>query len=253
MRTHRAGVAGAVVVVAALAGCGSPAAGDGDDATLTVFAAASLREAFEPVAADFEAAHPGVDVRVSYAGSSSLAAQVREGAPADVLASANRPVMDALAADGLVTAPQDFATNTLEIAVPPGNPAGVTALADLADPALDVVVCAPAVPCGSATTAVEAAAGVELSPVSEEQNVTDVLAKVVAGEADAGLVYVTDVAAAGDDVEGVAFDESASAVNTYPIATVTGSPHAALADELVAAVLGDAGQATLASYGFGAP
>lgn len=252
MRTRRAGVAGAVVVVAALAGCGS-AAGDGDDATLTVFAAASLREAFEPVAADFEAAHPGVDVRVSYAGSSSLAAQVREGAPADVLASANRPVMDALAADGLVTEPRDFATNTLEIAVPPGNPAGVTTLADLADPALDVVVCAPAVPCGSATTAVEAAAGVELSPVSEEQSVTDVLAKVVAGEADAGLVYVTDVAAAGGDVEGVAFDESASAVNTYPIAAVAGSPHAALADELVAAVLGDAGQATLASYGFGAP
>ncbi|WP_402466380.1 molybdate ABC transporter substrate-binding protein [Isoptericola aurantiacus] len=239
----------------ALAGCGADAAGT--DTTLTVYAAASLTEAFEQIATDFEDDHPGVDVRLSFAGSSSLVAQIQQGAPADVFASADTATMDTLVTDGLVGTPQDFATNTLEIAVPPGNPAGVTSLQDLADPAPDVVVCAPQVPCGAATTAVVDHAGLTLHPVSEEQSVTDVLGKVTAGEADAGLVYVTDVARAGDQVEGIAFDESDAAVNTYPVATVDRSgrttDQADLARQFVDAVLAPDGQDVLADLGFAAP
>ncbi|MCK9795870.1 molybdate ABC transporter substrate-binding protein [Isoptericola sp. 4D.3] len=240
-----------------LAGCGAPAGGgEADGTTLTVFAAASLRGSFEDLAAQFEAAHDGVDVRLSLAGSSDLAAQVQQGAPADVFASADTATMDRLVADDLVSAPRDFATNTLEIAVPPGNPAGVTTLADLADPGVALVLCAPQVPCGAASARVADAAGLDLAPVSEEQSVTDVLGKVVAGEADAGIVYVTDVAAAGDDVEGVELPEAADAVNTYPIATVTHGDDGARADlaqEFVDLVLSDDGRRTLAGHGFGAP
>jgi len=263
MGKHVAAAGLAALAVAALAGCGTQAGGaEGGDAsegttTLTVFAAASLKGSFEDLAGQFEAAHDGVDVQLSFAGSSDLVAQVQQGAPADVVASADTATMDKLVADDLVAAPQDFATNTLEIAVPPGNPAGVETLADLADPDVALVLCAPAVPCGAASAEVEEAAGLDLRPVSEEQSVTDVLGKVIAGEADAGLVYVTDVAAAGDDVEGVEFPESADAVNTYPIATV---PHEAadatqddLAREFVDLVLSDDGQQTLAGFGFAAP
>ncbi|MEL7977100.1 molybdate ABC transporter substrate-binding protein [Isoptericola sp. F-RaC21] len=253
MRRHVA--AGVVALgIAALAGCGSASAGDGaDDATLTVFAAASLKDSFEDLAAQFEAAHDGVDVQLSFAGSSDLVAQIQQGAPADVFASADTANMDKLVADDLVGDPRDFATNTLEIAVPPGNPAGVETLADLADPDVKLVLCAPEVPCGAASAKVAETAGLDLRPVSEEQSVTDVLGKVTAGEADAGLVYLTDVAAAGDDVEGVEFPESAEAVNTYPIAPVVGAAQADLAQEFIELVLSDDGRQALAGYGFGAP
>jgi len=251
-------VAASAVVALTACSTGTVATSDGEeDTTLTVFAAASLTEAFDEIAADFEADHPDVDVALSLAGSSSLVAQIQQGAPADVVATADRATMDALVADDLVGTPQTFATNTLEIAVPPGNPADVSALTDLTDPDLNVVVCAPEVPCGAATTAVVDRAGLTLQPVSEEQSVTDVLGKVTAGEADAGLVYVTDVARAGDRVEGVAFDESDAAVNTYPVATVDRagqSPDQAdLAQQFVDAVLSDDGQAVLADLGFAAP
>ena len=149
--------------------------------------------------------------------------------------------------------PRAFASNTLEIAVPPGNPAHVTGLADLARPGLKLVVCAPEVPCGSATRALARAARLTLEPVSEEQSVTDVLGKVSTGEADAGLVYVTDVQGAGNAVDGIAFPESDGVVNTYPIAVLRDSDHTALARQFVDFVLGSAGRRVLADAGFGTP
>ncbi|WP_432543437.1 molybdate ABC transporter substrate-binding protein [Kineococcus sp. SYSU DK002] len=238
---------------ALLTACGSPAGGT-PTTTLTVFAAASLRAAFTGIGAAFERAHPGVDVAFSFAGSSDLATQITEGAPADVFASADEATMAEVADAGLTAGdPVDVATNVLRIATPPGNPAGVTGFADLAAPGLKVVVCAPQVPCGAATRTVEQVTGVTLSPVSEESSVTDVLGKVTSGEADAGLVYVTDVAAAGDAVTGVAFPESARAVTTYPVAALAGAADADLAAAFVAAVTGPQGRATLRAAGFGAP
>ena len=149
--------------------------------------------------------------------------------------------------------PVDFATNVLEIAVPPGNPAGIESFADLAGSDAKVVVCAPAVPCGAATAAVETATGVDITPVSEESSVTDVLGKVVSGEADAGLVYVTDVIAAGDSVEGIEFDESDEAVNTYPVVALKDSAAPDVARAFVDYIASEAGQKVLADAGFGTP
>lgn len=233
-----------------LAACG----GDEEETTLTVYAAASLTAAFEEIAAEFEKEHDGVRVELSLGGSSDLATQVQEGAPADVFASADTATMDELVADDLTGAePQVFATNTLQIAVPPGNPAGIQDFADLAEPGLALVVCAAEVPCGAAALAVAEAAGVTLDPVSEEQSVTDVLGKITSGEGDAGLVYVTDVAAAGDDVEGITFPESGDVVNSYPIAPIAGSDESGLAADFTEFVLSDRGQRILAGLGFGPP
>ena len=240
-----------VAAALALAGCGGPADEGTGETTLTVFAAASLKDTFTELGQDFEADHDGVDVVFSFAGSSDLVAQVQQGADADVVATADEPTMDRLAAEDLVGDPLLFASNTLTIAVPPGNPAGVASLQDLAGTRL--VVCAPAVPCGAATVRLAEAAGVELSPVSEEQSVTDVLGKVTSGEADAGLVYVTDVAAAGDDVEGVEVPEAADVVNFYPIAPVTDSDVADLAADFVRLVTGSEGRRVLRGAGFGLP
>jgi molybdate transport system substrate-binding protein len=238
----------AVALTLLAAGCGS---GD-DDTTLTVYAASSLSAPFEEIAAEFEATHEGVEVELNLAGSSDLVAQIQEGAPADVFASADEANMEKLVVDDLAgTDPQAFASNTLQIVVPPGNPDGVATLQDLALDDVNLVVCAPEVPCGAATVAVAEAAGVELSPVSEERAVTDVLAKVSSGEADAGLVYVTDVLGAGDAVEGIDVPEAAQATNVYPIAPVAGSDHADLAQEFVDLVLADDGQSVLRDAGFG--
>ncbi|MFI6425526.1 molybdate ABC transporter substrate-binding protein [Promicromonospora sp. NPDC050880] len=246
----------AAVAAVALASCAGPgsAADDAGERTLTVYAAASLTGTFEQIAADFEAAHEGVSVELSFAGSSDLVAQIQQGAPADVLASADTANMDKLVDDGLLAGrPADFASNTLTIAVPPGNPAGIASLADLAGDDVQLVVCAPEVPCGAATERVEQAAGLTFAPVSEEQSVTDVLNKVTTGEADAGLVYVTDVRGAGDRVEGIEFPESGSAVNVYPIAALGGSEEPELAQEFIDAVLGADGQRVLTDAGFAAP
>jgi molybdate transport system substrate-binding protein len=218
---------------------------------ITVFAAASLKKTFTRIGADFEKAHPGAKVTFSFAGSSDLAAQIQQGAPADVFASADTENMDKVTADSLTAAPPVvFASNTLEIAVPTGNPAHIASLADLAKPGVKVVLCAPAVPCGSATAKVEQAAGVDIKPVSEEQSVTDVLGKVTAGEADAGVVYVTDVKGAAGGVQGITFAQSSAAVNSYPIAALEASRNPALADAFVRAVTRDAGQQVLAAAGF---
>ncbi|SDP43761.1 molybdate transport system substrate-binding protein [Pedococcus dokdonensis] len=236
-------------------GSSSTLSGGGElTGTVTVFAAASLKKTFTEIGAEFEKAHPGVTVTFNFAGSSDLVAQIQQGAPADVFASADTKNMDKATGDSLTAAaPVAFASNTLEIAVPPGNPAKIAGLADLARPGVKVVLCAPEVPCGAAAAKVEAAGKIDLKPVSEEQSVTDVLGKVTAQEADAGLVYVTDVKGAGDAVEGVEFPESSSAVNTYPIAALKNSRNATAAAAFVQAVTGDLGQGILAAAGFGKP
>ncbi len=232
-------------------GSGSSSSSGGLSGQITVFAAASLKKTFTRIGADFEKAHPGTKVRFSFAGSSDLVAQIQQGAPADVFASADAKNMDKVTAESLTSGdPVVFASNTLEIAVPPGNPAKITSFADLARSGVKVVLCAPAVPCGSAAAKVEKSAGVDIKPVSEEQSVTDVLGKVTAGEADAGLVYVTDVKGAGAAVQGITFPEASAAVNSYPIAALKASKNAAVADAFVKTVTGASGQQVLADAGF---
>ena len=265
IRRHRTGAALALVLAAGItAGCAGQAGGAGAPAssgdagsspeTLTVFAAASLVGSFTALADQFEQAHPGVTVALNFAGSADLVTQITEGAPADVFAAADTKNMARLADAGLVAGtPQIFATNTLEIAVPPNNPAGIASFADLARDGVVVVTCAPQVPCGAAAATIEAATGVNLSPVSEENAVTDVLGKVSDRQADAGLVYVTDVAAAGASVLGIPFPEAHLAVNSYPIGVVAGSQQAALGASFARFVTGPGGRAVLEAAGFGTP
>lgn len=263
-RRHSAALLAVTATGAALvlAACGSPSPGAGAGSgapsaasqTLTVFAAASLKGTFNELRQRFETSHPGTTVTFNFAGSSDLVTQLQQGAPADVFASADTKNMDKATADTLVQgAPVVFASNTLQIAVPPDNPARISSLQSLSASGVKVVVCAPAVPCGSATEKVEAASGIRLTPVSEEASVTDVLNKVATGEADAGLVYVTDVKAAGGKVTGIAFPESAAAVNRYPIGALTGSPNPTLAQQFVTLVTGADGRQVLADAGFAAP
>ncbi len=253
------GAVAAVVLLSPLAACGGSddSSGSNDSSgtsTLTVFAASSLTSAFTELGQDFEADHDRVKVTFSFAGSSDLVAQLQQGAAADVFASADTNNMDAAFGDDLVAGdPVNFASNTLEIATPPDNPANVKSFQDLAKGDVQVVVCAPEVPCGAATQKMEDVTGVTIKPVSEEDSVTDVLTKVESGEADAGLVYVTDVQAAGDKVAGVTFPESSQVVNTYPIATLSDSKNADLAKEFVELVTGAKGQSTLAAAGFAKP
>lgn len=243
----------AVIAAGSLSACGSDD-NSSSDTTLTVFAASSLTSTFTQIGKDFESAHSGVTVRFSFGGSSDLVAQLQQGAPADVFASADTANMDkATTADLVDGKPMNFAANTLEIAVPPGNPAGIASFADLARPGVKLVVCSPDVPCGAAAAAVAQDAEVKLSPVSEEDAVTDVLTKVESGEADAGLVYVTDVLAAGEKVEGVPFPESKDEVNVYPIAALTDSADLSLAKEFLDEVTGAEGQQVLSDAGFAKP
>lgn len=241
-------------LVTVAAGCGTDDDSAAATTVLTVYAASSLTGVFEELGERFEAEHDGVEITFSFGGSSDLVAQIQQGAPADVFASADTTNMEKLVADGLQGRdPVPFASNTLQIVTPPDNPAGITSFADLSAEGLNLVICAPAVPCGAATAKVAEAAGVTLRPVSEEQSVKDVLAKVTSGEADAGLVYVTDAKAAGAAVKGIAFPASSSAVNVYPITTVKGSRNAELAAEFLELVLSDAGQAVLAEAAFAKP
>ena len=220
------------------------------DTTLTVYAASSMKSTFTTLGGTFEASHPGFTVTFNFAGSQDLAQQITQGAPADVFASADDANMKTVTDAGLAARnARQYATNRLIIAVPPDNPAKIAGFADLARPGTKLVVCAAAVPCGTATVKVEQATGVTLSPVSEEQAVADVLAKVAAGEADAGLVYVTDVKAAGGTVKGIDFPESARAINTNSIVALKNG--AGLGQEFVDLVLSPAGQKVLADAGFG--
>ena len=257
-------LAAVVAVAAALAGCGGgepagqapagTAAPAPEPRALNVFAAASLTDVFTAMKSQFETDNPGVEVRLNFAGSSDLAQQIINGAPADVFAAANDSTMKTVTDAGLAAGqPTVFATNVLEIATPPGNPKGVATFADLAKPGVTVVVCAPQVPCGSATEKIEQTTGVTLSPVSEEPDVRSVLGKVSTGNADAGLVYVTDVRSAGNSVQGVSFPEADQAVNNYPIAAITTAPQPQLAQSFLALVTGEFGTKTLEDAGFGTP
>jgi molybdate transport system substrate-binding protein len=251
-------VIAAAAAALALSACTSPTShDDAAPATkqkLTVFAAASLTKTFTELGTDFEKSHPGVAVTFDFDGSSTLVTQLSQGAQADVFASADEKNMQNAVSQSLIAGkPVDFATNVLEIATPPGNPAGIASFSDLAEPGVKTVVCADGVPCGNAVEQVEKSTGVALTPISQEQSVTNVLAKVESGDADAGVVYVTDVTAAGDKVTGVQFPEAQQAVNTYPIAVTRAATQSDLAKKFVAYITGTDGQQTLAEAGFGAP
>ncbi|MGO1850115.1 molybdate ABC transporter substrate-binding protein [Microbacterium sp.] len=230
-----------------LAGCAGPA--DGDGTPVTVFAAASLQGAFEEIAAAFEAEHPDVDIRpIVTDGSNVLVTQIEEGAAPDIVATANEQTFDRIADD--VSEARIFATNTLVIVTPPDAETPVSDLADLADPGLNVVLCAPEVPCGAASGTLLDSVGVELTPASEEQNVTAVLTKVATGVADAGLVYRTDVV--GRDVGVLDATGADEVISRYPIGVLDAAPEPDAAAEFVDYVTGDSGRAVLEARGFGA-
>ncbi len=234
----------------------SPSAATTEDATaITVFAAASLKDAFPEIADTVLAEqHPGVTVTFNFAGSSDLIDQMAGGAPADVFASADKKNMDKAVEQSLVDDATNvsFASNTLALVTPPDNPAGVTGVDSSLDNA-DLVICAEGVPCGNATIKLEEALGVTLHPVSEEQSVTDVLGKVENGEADAGIVYVTDAKGAGDKVTTIQITGADSIINDYRIAVTAEPSDKQAAQWFLDAVNSDAGQKILANYGFAGP
>jgi molybdate transport system substrate-binding protein len=235
-----------------LAGCGGDdsggGSGAGSPAEIKVFAAASLTAAFNELGPRFTAANGGTRVTFNFAGSQALATQIQQGAPADVFASADTANMDKV--KDLVGDPQVFASNLLQIVVEQGNPKGVQGLDDLADPDLKVVLAAPDVPAGRYAAEILGRAGVTVKPVSQEDNVKAVVTKVSLGEADAGIVYVTDVTAGGDKVEGVDIPEDQNVVATYPIATVKESKAQDQAQAFMDLVRSPEGQQVLNRYGF---
>jgi molybdate transport system substrate-binding protein len=229
------------------------ACGQDDDPpaeTVTVFAAASLTDAFTEVADAFEAANAGITVELNFAGSSALREQILAGAPADVFASANPSNMTAVIDGGAATESADFVENRLQIAVPAGNPAGITGLADFADADLLLGLCAEEVPCGQFGREALAGAGITPSLDTNEPDVRSLLTKLEAGELDAGIVYRTDVLAGGDAVEGIDIPADQDVLATYPIAVLTASGNPDAAAAFVAFVLSEEGQAIMASYGF---
>ena len=220
---------------------------------VTVFAAASLQDAFQELATSFEAAHAGVHITFDFQGSQDLVTALDGGSPADVLATANNSTMTDAANKGLVGEQTEFATNVLTLIVPAGNPAGVTGINDGSLDKADLVICAPEVPCGEATQKLAAELGVTLNPVSEEQKVTDVRGKVESGEAQAGIVYTTDAAKAGDKVEAIALPPN-SVINHYPIALTKSAANSQAAQAFIDYILSPEGQKVLQdTYGFGAP
>lgn len=244
-------VAAASALVLFVAGCGAGAASDESGESVTVFAAASLTEAFTRIGKDFERTHPGIDLRFNFAGSSTLAQQLIRGAPADVFASANQAQMRKVAdADLLAAEPEVFVRNKLQIVVPAGNPGKVSGLADFGDKERTIAICAPQVPCGAAAQEAFAAAGVEPAPDTLEQDVKAVLTKVALGEVDAGLVYRSDVVSAERDVRGIDFPVSGKAVNSYSIATLADAPSAAAAEAFLDYVQSPQAMAVLDDHGF---
>jgi len=243
-----------VGVLAVLAAACGPAqgAGEGVEGRIVVSAAASLTDAFAAVAVAFEEAHPGVSVALNIAGSSLLREQIREGAPVDVFASANTANMDQLVASGDVVAPEIFASNLLAIGVPAGNSAGVDGLDDFADEALLIGLCTRDVPCGEFGRLILARAGVVPALDTDEPDVRALLTKIEAGELDAGIVYVTDVASSAG-VDGIPIDPKDNIVAEYPIARLTGSANPETGDAFVAFVLSAGGQEILGRFGFVVP
>ncbi len=248
-----AGVAAVVLALSCLAACGGGGDG-GDQVTLHVFAAASLTETFTTLGQDFEKEHPDTKVEFNFGPSSGLAEQITSGAPADVFASASPSNMDTLVQSGDASDPKDFAKNSGEVAVPPDNPAGIVAVGDLVGQGVKVAVCQPQVPCGKLADAIFLdKLGLDLRPVTEEVDVKSVLTKVELGEVDAGVVYVTDVQAAGGKVKGIEIPDHQNASTAYPIATLENSAHEKQAKEFVDLVLSDAGSKVLTDAGFARP
>lgn len=239
-------VASVTLGAGAVVGCGAT------EGEATVFAAASLAAAFGDIAAGGDAAPGSGSAVFSFGGSSGLVDQLAGGAPADVFAAADTANMDRAVAAGLIVGdPVQFATNELTLVTPPDNPAAITGL-DTSLAGAKLVICAPEVPCGRASQELAADVGIELTPVSEELSVTDVLGKVTSGEADAGLVYVTDATVAGDKVQQIEIAEAADHFNDYWIALVAGGD-AEAGQTFIDQVMSAAGQKVLADYGFGTP
>jgi len=262
----------AALAVAAVAGCSSSSTSSPSSApstssssapaasssalptgTITVFAASSLKETFTKLGKQFEAAHPGDTVKFSFGASSTLATQITDGAPADVFASAAPKNMNTVVMAGDASNPQDFAKNTAEVAVPPSNPANVTSVTDLAKSSVKVALCEPKVPCGVVAAEVFKNAGITVKPVTLQPDVKSVLTQVELGNVDAGMVYVTDVMAAGSKVKGVTIPANLNASTMYPIATVTSSKEMSVAQAFVAYVLSPSGQEVLSAAGFEKP
>ncbi|MET7468067.1 molybdate ABC transporter substrate-binding protein [Micromonospora sp. NPDC005222] len=255
VRWIRAALAAGLVAALGLAACGGADEPAGPDGTgpVTVFAAASLTESFTTLGKEYQAAHPGSTVRFNFGGSSGLATQITQGAPADVFAAASPATMKTVTDAGDAAGePAVLVRNQLVVAVPRGNPARVGGLADLARPGVKVALCAEQVPCGAAARTALDAAGVRLTPATLEQDVKGALAKLRLGEVDAALVYRTDVRAA-PGLDAVEFPESARAVNDYPIVVLCAAGNPAGARAFVDFVRSDAGLAVLTAAGFQAP
>jgi molybdate transport system substrate-binding protein len=259
---RRFAVIAAGLAAIALAGCSSSDSGSSASSessspsttgTITVFAASSLTETFTQLGKQFDAAHPGDTVKFSFGPSSGLATQISSGAPADVFASASPKNMDALVTPGDAASPQNFAKNVMEVAVPPKNPAKVTSVNDLAKKSVKVALCQPAVPCGVVAAKVFKNAGIKVTPVTLQPDVKSVLTQVELGSVDAGVVYVTDVMAAGTKVMGVTIPANDNASTLYPIATISSSKHKSIAQAFVSYVLSPAGQQVLTAAGFEKP
>jgi molybdate transport system substrate-binding protein len=241
------------VVAVLLTACGSNGGPSSTSlsGTASVFAASSLTDSFKALGAAFQAAHPGATVQFNFAGTPTLVTQIEQGASADVFASADTTNMDKLKTDGFTAgSSQVFAHNKLEIVVAAGNPKGITGLADLAKPGVIYITEGATVPAGKYALQILASAGVKVTPKSLETDVKSVVSKIELGEADAGIVYVTDVKTAGSKVAGVAIPDSVNVIATYPIVAVKGTKNSALAIAFIAYVLSLDGQGTLQSFGF---
>jgi len=250
---NRVALVVAAVVLAACGGSGSNASTSPSPlgGTVSVFAAASLTAAFNALGSSFQGVNPGVTMKFNFAGTPTLVTQIEQGAQADVFASADTTNMDKLKGDGFTAGtPQVFAHNKLEIVVAPGNPKGITGLADLAKPGVIYITEAPTVPAGKYALQALKTAGVTVTPKSLETDVKSVISKIELGEADAGIVYTTDVTAAGAKVQGVPIPDQDNVVATYPIVAVKSTANAAAASAFIAYVLSAAGQAKLQSFGF---
>jgi len=258
---RRFAVIAAGLATVAVAGCSSstssPPSGTSSakpaTGTITVFAAASLTEAFTQLGKQFQTAHPGDTVKFSFGPSSGLATQITSGAPADVFASASPTNMEQVVSAGDASSPQDFAKNTMEVATPPDNPGNVESVKDLADDSVKVALCQPQVPCGKVAAEVFQNAGITVKPVTLQPDVKSVLTQVETGNVDAGMVYVTDVMAAGSKVKGVTIPASDNASTLYPIAAVTNSKEKSIANAFITYVLSPAGQSVLTAAGFESP
>lgn len=239
----------AVAMLMVLPACGWADPREKELDTLQVLAAASLTDVFKALETTYEKEHPDVDVVLSFDSSAILVEQLSQGLEADVLATADEKSMDEAVAADVVTEPNVFATNTLVIVTPPGNPAGISGLDDLTDATF--AVCVPAAPCGDATQRLFELNQLSPKPATEEENVRGVLTKVLAGEVDAGLVYASDAQVAEDQVDVVKAENASEIVNVNPIAAVKGSENAEAARDWIDLVTGEQGQEVLASYGFG--